>query len=210
MRKSIAFTSLALAATLALTACGNSTDVAKPGESPSDGATPVSAPSSAPVPKPTPTEDTKKSPRGNLLAAVGDTGTISSGSPSKVTTKFTVNAITPAACTEQYSRPATNGQIVLVDITVETTPELAEVSYPKFSLSGHDFKFIADNGTTFNGSLSTVSTYSCIPDAEQFPSAGMGPAEKITAKVVLDLPAAHGILVMDSGSLSSGGFEYKF
>jgi hypothetical protein len=36
----------------------------------------------------------------------------------------------------------------------------------------------------------------------------MGPAEKVTAKVVLDLPSDHGILVLKSGI--SGGFEYSF
>jgi hypothetical protein len=204
--------SLALIATLglSLTACGSTTDSAKPGETKSGEAQPVTAPSSAPVVKttPTPTSDVKKSIRGNLLMEGGDIGTISSGSTKKVTTKFTVNAITPITCTEKYSRAAENGNIVVVDIAVETTPELAESSYPKYTLSGNDFKYIADNGTTFNGDLNTIATYSCIPDAEKFPSDGMGPAEKITAKVVLDLPATHGILVLKSGL--SGGFEYKF
>jgi hypothetical protein len=208
MRKSLALTTLALGATLALTACGSTTESVKAGETTSAGATPISAPSSAPVPKPTPTQDSKKSVRGNLLMEVGDTGLIQAGSTGKTTTKFTVNSIAPGTCNQKYSRAAENGQIVLVDIAVETTPELAQSSYPKYTLSGYDFKFIADNGTTFNGNLSTGATYSCIPDAEVFPSGGMGPAEKITAKVVLDVPAAHGILVIESGL--SGGFEYKF
>jgi hypothetical protein len=206
MRKSLTLTALALGATLALTACGSSTDSVKAGETPSGQATPVSAPSSAPVPKPTPTVDEKKSVRGNLLMEGGDTGLISESG--KTTTKFTVNSIAAGACNQKYSRAAENGQIVFVDIAVETTPELAQSSYPKYTLSGYDFKFIHDNGTTFNGNLSTSATYSCIPDAETFPSGGMGPAEKITAKVVLDVPAAHGTLVLESGL--SGGFEYKF
>ncbi len=204
--KSLASAALIAALGLSLSACGSTTDSSKP--SASGTAAPISAPSSAPVPKATPTEDTKKSPRGNLIMAVGDTGTISDGASQKLTTKFTVNSIAPGECYEKYSRPAENGQILLVDITVETTPELANASYPKFSLSGHDFKFIAENGTTFNGSLSTMATYSCIADAEQFPSGGMGPAENITAKVVLDVPAATGILVLEHGY--RGGFEYKF
>lgn len=207
MRKSFVFTSLALGATLALTACGSTNDAAKPGETAKGEATPVSAPSSAPVPKATPTQDSKKSARGNLIMTAGDTGLIQAGGTGKTTTKFTVNSITPGTCNQPYSHAAENGQIVLVDIAVETTADLAQSSYPKFTLSGYDFKYIADNGTTFNGNLSTVATYSCIPDAEVFPSAGMGPAENITAKVVLDLPAAHGTLVLKSGL---SGFEYKF
>lgn len=97
---------------------------------------------------------------------------------------------------QQYSQGSVNEQIILVDITVETMPELAESSLPKFTLPGYDFKYIAVNGSTFNGDLGTVATYSCIPGAEQFPSGGMGPAEKVTAKVVSDVPAPTGILVL--------------
>ena len=209
MRKSFVLTSLALGATLALTACGGSTEGAsKPGETPSGQATPVAAPASAPVPQPTPTEDITKSERGNLIMTAGDIGTISSGATDEVETKFTVNSIKAGKCNQEYSRAPENGHIVFVDISVETTKELAKASYPKYTLSGHDFKFIAANGSTFNGNLSTIATYSCIPDAQTFPSGGMGPAEKVTAKVVLDVPAAHGILVLESGI--SGGFEYKF
>jgi len=208
MRKTIALTSLALVATLALTGCGKSTDSAKPGETPSGEATPVSAPTATPIPKATPTTDSKKSVRGNLIMSAGDIGTISSRSSSDVEVKFSVSAISPVTCDQQYSRPSQNGALTTVDLTVETTPELAKSSYPKFTLSSYDFKFIADNGTTFTGDLGGMSTYSCIADSLTFPSAGMGPAEKLSAKVVLDLPAAHGTLVLKSGM--SGGFEYKF
>jgi hypothetical protein len=201
-----------VSATLALTGCGSSSETVTPAATEAGDATPVSAPSAAPVvkntPSPSPSLDVKKSVRGNLLMQGGDIGTISDRSTNKVGTKFTVNAITPGACDQPYSRPAENGQIVFIDITVETTPELAESSFPKFDISGHDFKYIAANGTTFNGSLSTVATYSCIADSATFPSGGMGPAEKVTAKVVLDLPSDHGILVLKSGI--SGGFEYSF
>jgi hypothetical protein len=138
----------------------------------------------------------------------GDIGTISSRSSKDVEVKFSVNSISPITCDQKYSRPSENGHIVAVDLTVETMPELAQSSYPKYTLSSYDFKFIADNGTTFTGNLGTTATYSCIADSLQFPSAGMGPAEKLGGKVVLDLPAASGVLVMKSGI--SGGFEYKF
>jgi hypothetical protein len=156
---------------------------------------------------PSPTVDTKKSVRGNLNMTVGDTGTISDSGSGDVQTKFTVNSIKPIKCTEQYASGPDNGNLTAVDLTVETTPELAKDSYPKFTLSSYDFKFIADNGTTFNGNLGGIGTYGCINDSLTFPSGGMGPAEKITAKVILDLPAPHGILVLESGL---GGFEYKF
>ncbi|MDQ0212647.1 hypothetical protein [Arthrobacter bambusae] len=204
--KSLTALALVSGAALGLAACSETTAVV----SSTDAAKPVSAPTATPIPKvtSTPTQDPKKSVRGNLLMQGGDIGTISDGSTKQVDVKFSVSAITPITCDQPYARPSQNGQLVAVDVTAETTPELAQSSYPKFTLSSYDFKFIADNGTSFTGDLGTVATYSCIADSTEFPSAGMGPAEKLSGKVVLDLPAAHGILVMKSGL--SGGFEYKF
>lgn len=139
--------------------------------------------------------------------SVGDTGTISNRASGKLHVKFIVNSIAPIACTGPYVQPPNNGVIVAVDVTVETTSDLAEDSFPKFFLSGHQFRYIADSGTTFNGNLSTVGTYGCIDDSLTFPSGGMGPAEKVTAKVILDVPAPTGILVLESGF--AGGFEYN-
>jgi hypothetical protein len=204
--------SLALVAVLgvSLSACGSNKDVT-PAADATKSDSPVSAPTAAPIAKstPTPTPDSKKSVRGNLIGNFGDIGTISDPATKTVWTKFTVDSITPITCDQQYSRASENGQLVTVDMTLETTPELAQSSFPKFDISAHDFKFIADNGTTYTGNLSTVATYSCIADNLMFPSAGMGPAEKLTGKVVLDLPAAHGILVMNT-SYTGPGFEYKF
>lgn len=204
MIKSLSTLVLTAAFGLSLSACGSSNDAAPAEETKA----PVSAPKVTPIAKPTPTVDTSKSVRGNLLMSVGDIGTISDSGTKAVKTKFTVNSIDPIVCDQPYSRATENGQLVAVDMTVETTPELANDSYPNYRLSSHDFKFIADNGTTFTGDLGTVATYSCLDDTVQFPSGGMGPAEKLNAKIVLDLPAAHGILVIKSGY--SGGFEYTF
>jgi hypothetical protein len=38
----------------------------------------------------------------------------------------------------------------------------------------------------------------------------MGPAEKLQANVLVDVPAAHGILVLQPAGFSRGGFEYTF
>ncbi len=193
---------LAVAATLALSACSGTAN-----NNPQNGSQPA-APSATPIPPVTPTSDAKKSARGNQIKQLGEVATINNGSTLIV--KFTVDAITPIECTEKYSHAAENGQMVAVTMTVETTPELADASNPTFSVSAYNFKFIAQNGTTFTGNLSTIATYSCIPASQTFPSAGMGPAEKIQAKVLLDAPAAHGILVLQPAGFSRGGFEYTF
>lgn len=213
MKYNKSLASLALIAGLGLTlsACGSSTANVKASDAAKTSA-PVTAPTATPIPAAAPaappTTDAKKSIRGNLLAAVGDTGTISSGSTGQVTTKFTVNSIKEGTCDQPYAHAPENGHVLFVDVTVETTPELAQSSYPKYTLSSYDFKFISKNGTTFNGDLGTIATYSCIADAAQFPSGGLGPAEKAQGVVVLDVPETSGILVLKSGI--SGGFEYNF
>jgi hypothetical protein len=212
MRKSLSIAALALTATLALSACGGQTDSQPAGASPSaEGVTPPSAEpvtkETTPAPEPTPTTDEKRSDRGNLIMAPGDTGIIKDQYTDAVHAKFTVHSIKPAVCNGPYPQAAENGHLFAVDVTVETTKELGKSTYPKYDISGHDFKYIAANGTTFNGSLATIGAYSCLADAENFPSDGLGPAEKVRAKVVVDLPATKGILVLQEGL---SGFEYKF
>lgn len=212
MRKSLSIAALALTATLALSACGNSGSTVTPSES---GKPAESAPTAEPIvketpaPAPAPTEDSNLSDRGNLIAKIGDTGSLKDVINDSVIAKFTVNAITPVTCTEPYAQPLTNGNAFTVDITLQTTKELAKSTSKEFYLSAaNSFKFIAANGTTFNGDLGTIGTYSCIPADQELPST-TGPAEKVRGKLVLDLPAKHGILVMDP-SMSGEGFEYKF
>jgi len=151
-----------------------------------------------------------KSPRGNIIKEVGQGAGITDPThDNKEVVNFVVNSIKPGKCTEQYAQAPKNGNIVIVDVTVETKPELADAIMSSYRMSGHDWKFVAANGTTFNGSLGT-SSFGCLPDAATFPSAGMGPGEKITAKVVLDVPQPHGILVLKEPFSNTNGWEYKF
>lgn len=75
-------------------------------------------------------------------------------------------------------------------------------------MSAANFQFVGANGTTFNGMLGGHS-YGCIPQAETFPMQGMGPAEKVAAKVVLDVPAGPGTLVFKP-LFANSGWEYSY
>lgn len=152
-----------------------------------------------------------KSPRGNIVKEFGQGASITDTThDNREIVNFAVNSVTPATCTEPYAQPAENGHLVVVDVAVETKPELAEAIMTSYHLGGGDFKFVADNGTTFNGHLFTGATYSCLPSAELFPAAGMGPGEKASGKVVLDVPAPAGILVLKAPTSTTNGWEYKF
>lgn len=86
---------------------------------------------------------------------------------------------------------------------METMPELADSVNPQFGLAGYAWKAIAENGTTFNGDVQTASAYMCLNETEKFPSA-LGPAEKATGKIVLDVPTAAGVLVHKQGFMPTG------
>lgn len=199
--KSVA--SLAAMVTLGLTlsACGGTAS-----------SSPTAPSAEAVTSQPEAAKGPEKSARGNIVKKLGEgasiTDSMTPGNPEVV--NFTINSITPGACTEPYAQPPVNGNIFIVDVTVETKPELANAMMKSYSMSGYDFKYIAPNGTTFNGDLGTMATYGCLPDSATFPSAGMGPAEKITAKVVLDVPQPSGILVLKAPLSNTMGWEYTF
>jgi hypothetical protein len=196
---------LAVVATvgLSLVACGGS---------PSPSATSPSVEGVVPATTSAPpaTQEAKKSARGNIVKALGEPAGITDSVTKKQVANFAINAITQdAPCTGPYPQPAQNGHFVALDIVAETTPDLAESTYPKFDINSAMFQFVGANGTTYNGSLNTAPTYSCLPDSQTFPMGGMGPGEKVSAKVVLDVPETTGTLVFKSlGSLS--GWEWTF
>ncbi|MGR0158581.1 hypothetical protein ACUUMC_01560 [Paenarthrobacter nitroguajacolicus] len=133
------------------------------------------------------------------------------GADKKTTVVFTIHSITvDAPCTGAYAQPAEKGHFVVLDASIETTPELAESSFARFDLSPHSWQFVGENGTTFNGSLASGASYGCMTDSEILPINGVGPAEKVTGKIVLDVPAATGTLVFKPLGGSVGGWEWSF
>jgi hypothetical protein len=200
--KSLSSVALLAALGLSLSACGGSTQTA-PTSPNVEAITPAPATtSSAPA--------AEKSARGNLIKKVGQPAGMFNPDNNKQTVNFTINSIKAGVpCTGPYPQPSENGHFVILSVTAATTEELGKESYPKFDINPSMFQFIGANGTTFNGNLGSAASYGCLPDEENFPMAGMGPAEKVKAKVVLDVPAKTGTLVFKPmGALS--GWEYKF
>ena len=152
------------------------------------------------------------SERGNLVKKFGQSAGMFNPENNKPTVNFTFNKITlDAPCTGPYPQPAENGHIAVIDVSVETFPELGAEKYgiKKFDISSASFKFIGSKGTTFNGNLGTMGSFSCLPDDQVFPQNGVGPAEKATGKVVLDLPEKSGVLVFKD-LFGQASWEYKF
>lgn len=201
MKKQLAITALSIAA-LALTACGSSGESAEPVE-----VTPVT-PDAVNV-QPVETEEAEAAPedetteRGNIAASVGGTGTLADANGNE-TVRFTVKSIEPVKCTEPYAEKAENGHLFGVEMSIKTTKDMEPYSA---MFSGHQWTYYSDEGTRFNGDLSTIATYSCLPESEVIPS-DIGPGEKATGLILIDVPAKSGVLVFEPDYFN--GFEYTF
>jgi hypothetical protein len=198
--------SLALVAVMgvSLSACSGPTAATAPTSPSVESIAPAAATKAA---------EPKKSPRGNIIKTLNEGGSISN-EDGKTLASFAVSNISvDTPCTGPYPDPKgpENGHIVVLDVSIETTPELgAADSYPKtFDLNPYSFKFVGANGTTFNGNLATGPAYGCLPDEQVLSSSGVGPAEKVTGKVVLDVPETTGVLVFKPGFMDSG-WEWNF
>lgn len=194
MKNSVLALGAAAILAISLTACGASVSSDSKGSSESQAAV---EPASKTTPTPTP-EEKPKSARGNTIKQIGEPAywkESSSVPDSDAQGKFTVTKIEDITCTEQYASPPTNGKIIGLTVDVETTPKLAESPMKQVFLSPMSFKFIAPNGTTFNGNLSSGATYSCIDNSLNLPSS-FGPAEKAHGVILLDVPAGGGVLTI--------------
>lgn len=186
-------TTAAIALSIGLALAGCSTTAPAP-EAPSVAPAGGASTQATTTPAAVATTGPAKSSRGNLVKGVG-VGAGITNAEGEVTATFVVTAIeVDPVCTGAYTQPSENGHIVVLTVEAATTPELAKSTNPTFALAGMSWKAIAENGTTQNQDTSTYAAFSCLDDADQFPS-GMGPDEKATGKIAFDVVSPAGILV---------------
>lgn len=143
-----------------------------------------------------------KSSRGNLIKKVGEGASVTD--KGKTVASFVVNSIQiDPKCTNEFAKPADNGHFVALNVSMETDPALVESVNPQFGLAGYAWKVVADNGTTFNGDVMSVASFVCLNDKERFPSA-LGPGEKATGTIILDVPTPSGVLIHQQGFMPAG------
>lgn len=207
MKLNKSLTALAITALLGLTACSSepnnpeAPDVAAAGESSA-----AAAESATPAPN-----EPKRSARGNLIKEIGQGAGTSDPETKDQLATFVVNSIeVDPVCTrpDAATYPPENGHLIALDVSIETFPELSETEWPKFALNPYNMKVIAPNGTTSNANLSTMASSGCFDDSELVPVNGLGPAEKVTGKIVLDSEVASGVLVVSENGVT--GWEYTF
>lgn len=190
---------------IALSGCGGSDSVAETDTGPNASASVISTPPASPS-----APAAEVSDRGYLIKEVGQVSSEMT-EEGKTTVKFTVKDIDlNLKCTGQYAGKADNGHLVGVKMDIQTTKALYDPDYPGMTfLGGHpsNWKFISKDGTTFNGQLGTGGAGVCLKETQTLPDS-IGPAQKATGWVVVDLPSTKGTLILE-GSGGVGGWEWQ-
>lgn len=231
-------TSLFLALALLGTGCtgGNATDSPAAETSPhtppspsasaggSESPTPTTSPSAAPPAttapeeeEPTgppagqpPTDAPSLSPRGNVVKQIGEDAGIIDGNGERLV-NFVVNSIsTNVVCTEESVQPAENGLFVAVDVSVQTSPAMAEPDalISTFDMSPSMFSAISPRGISSNADPGTFASFTCLDDSALLPSS-IGPGENAEGIVLLDLEYPSGVLVFEDFH-TGGSWEWKY
>lgn len=122
--------------------------------------------------------------------------------------EFVVTKIsTKPKCDSGFPSKSENGQFIAVKMDVQTYKELgAEESMSNFTAGSFAWKYISPEGTTFNGELGTSASFSCMGESKTLPTQ-IGPSEKATGWIVLDVPKADGTLIFDPNF--TGGWEWE-
>ncbi len=159
---------------------------------------------------PTPTGP-PMSPRGNIIAALGDEGILSDRTTGKAILTFSVDSIAPIECNSRFgsSYAPENGTIIGVQMRVSTAPELADTT-AYFAVNPNDFVYVGADGLTVNN-VATIATYACREsDSELLTSDQMMPGSQYAGLVILDVPAPNGTLIYLPSTSGGSGFEWTF
>ena len=194
MRNTLVSVALLAGATLALVGCGRAADAPAETQTPVAPVTSEAAPSETATATPTPSA--AKSIRGNTIKKPGDTiyWRRTPDANAELLATMAVTSIADIKCTAPYATPATNGKLVALTADLETKPELATESDPQIFVSPVDFKYIAPNGTTFNGNLGSAAAYSCVDSSLVLPNSFRPWREKAHGLIIIDVPSAGGVL----------------
>lgn len=208
MKKKIACSMLAA---LLLSGCSSTTNSSPPTAPDVDPVSESTSPEETPTPNPTPTETEDKSARGNLIKVIGEPAGVTSepGGGEQLLSLVVEDIEVDVTCSAEYAQPPKNGNFVAVtlDVTTGGEPTFSENLYGPVSFDAQSWKVIGPNGTTLN-TVASGPAYGCLSQEEQLPQA-IGPAEKVTGKIVFDIPVTSGTLIYTLPS-SNTGWEWEF
>ena len=198
---------------VALVGCagGNTEPTAEPSNPATADVEAIPTPTTEPEPTPTETPLGATSQRGNHIKAIGDTAGMYETDPANPWLEFQITAATLGGeCTSEFAEDPENGKFLILDITASTATNWpADLQGMTVDFTPTDFDVIGPDGIT-ESNLDTVSTYSCLDEADQLPMA-IGPGENVVGKVALDTAAPSGVVVYKPWySGGAGGWEWPF
>lgn len=190
-------------ASLAIAACS-------PGE-PTPEATAPGVQAATVEPSPSASSTENRSKRGNLVKEVGEPALIVfPGQESEPIVNFVVKDImVDPACPRDIAQPPEIGHFVVLEIEAETGAQpIFEEAFggQKYQFNPNWWKFVDAKGTTAN-STTSQATYACLEEAEYLPME-IGSMERVTGKLVLDIPTTEGTLIFDD-PLSGATWEWE-
>lgn len=192
---------VASATALLLTGCGSA---ATPASAPD--VTPIASSSAAPSSESPSAAAPSTSDRGNLIKKVGQTAGMTNANGDQAVSFVVKKINTGLKCTGEFAEKPDNGHLVGIQMDVQTFKELNDPDFPGADFITSTWNFVSAKGTTFNGNLGSGSAFSCLKEADYLPM-NIGPAEKATGWIVLDVPATAGTLIFESDA--GTGWEYE-
>lgn len=207
---------IALVGLVAVMAACGSTENSTAGQSTETSSSESSRPRLPESDRPTRTTEAEptgppKSPRGNIIANLGDEGILSDPTTGKAILTFAVDSIAPLECDGRFSGeyPPENGTIIGVQMRVSTAPELGNTT-PYFAVNPNDFVYVGADGLTVSN-VATTATFGCRESrGELLTSDQMMPGSQYAGLVILDVPAPNGTLIYLPVTSGGSGFEWSF
>lgn len=159
--------------------------------------TPIASSNAAPSTEASEPPEQERSDRGNLIKKVGQTAGLSNTNGEQSVNFMVTDINTKLKCNTDYPVKADNGHLIAVKMDVEVKKNFADPDYPgqTFPTDSSSWKFISTDGTTFNGSLTTDGSINCLENKQTLPFDGIGPSQKASGWIVLDVPSTTGTLI---------------
>lgn len=174
-------------------------------------------PEPAETPEPTDTTEAttttstpgQKSPRGNIIKAIGEAAGVTNEAGETVWTFVVTNIEVGFKCNSGIADPPKNGHYVAIHIESETTAALADDPYDTtVTFFASEFTVFDSDGKRENDSEGNA--HWCVSSDMQMPGI-IGPAEKAEGVVVLDTSHDTGTIVFQPGALGgAGGWEWEY
>lgn len=157
-----------------------------------------SAPSGPVAPPPAAQAEPARTKLGNIAKAYGEAAGLAGNDGNQIA-EFTVGAPTAATC-NPYAQDPVNGRFIRLPITLQTYDDPTD-QLILLSLGG-PWEYVSADGRSLQASTTTAA--SC---AYEVPSQ-LGPNRTYEFAVVLDVPAEHGALVLNT--IFDSGWEWTY